>query len=161
MTETNEADPVETMYALLKTGWTPGNTAGRTPRFYKREIAQRADWRTHDVILIYDKAYTDEDVGIMHAHTTHKHNLSVEVRSPRARRQVKRNKSEVDRLINGWDPITDTSYTEYTDASTNEEADWSYDEILKAGSNIPFDAKDGTRMVLEYVMIKFYKTHHT
>ncbi len=161
MTETKEADPVETMFALLKAGWTAGNTDGRTPRFYKREIGQRADWSHHDVILIYDKAYADKDVGIMRAHTTHIHNLSVEVRSPRARRQTKRMKAEVDRLINGWDPVTSTSYVHYKDSTTNTSSDWSYDEIEKAGSNIPFDAKDGTRIVLEYRLIKFYRAHHT
>lgn len=168
MTETVLPDIVETVFKLLKDGWTAGNTESRTPEFYKRkrQQARSKNVRNKDVVFIYDKALLEADVGIMAIHETAEHNVSVELHtffhtsSEDARRHWNRMKSETNRII-ALNHACPTSYARWNSATDKEQADFDFSIIRQKGSHILYDHPIETRGVLEFVGHIYYRVKQT
>jgi hypothetical protein len=159
MAETKIPDIVETLHAILKAGWTSGNTNSRTPQFFRRQHIKPADHATDDVVVIYDKASTTHDRGIMYKHTNYEDYASIEVRTSRGPRQAKRMQAEVERLINA-NHSSPTSYVEYESLTSNTASSFNYDLLEKTGINRPWVHDEGTRTVIEVKGTVYYQQHH-
>ena len=160
MAETLLPDIVETLYAILSVNWTNGNTNSRTPTFYKREATRREEHQNTDSIIIYDKASTITERGIMHQHATYKDYATIECRTSQGPRQAQRMKIEVQRIIHANDSVP-TCYTSYTDASTYTAATSPYDTIEVKGTNRPWVSDEDTRLTVEVEGCLIYEVHWT
>ena len=159
MAETKIPDIVETLYSLLQSNWTSGNTDSRTPNILRRQHLKPGEYTSDDEIIIYDKATVGPNVGIMKIHRTTEDNASVEVRTSRGPRQAKRMRAEVERIING-NPCP-TSYVEWNTSSENTAASYDYDLIEMSGTNRPWVHDENTRDVIEVKAWVYYQVNFT